>query len=106
MNAADMYIYICMSAEFMHRLCGRQNSATGTRSLVVKASALEKPGTLVRVLASVRFFHLFRCVLSSVLPLRSVGRFNFDKGLHILVTTLIQGDIIIRTAMLYIYTHR
>ena len=31
-------------------------SATGTRSLVVKSSALEKPGTWVRVLASVRFF--------------------------------------------------
>ena len=31
-------------------------SATGTRSLVVKASALEKPGTWVRDLASVRFF--------------------------------------------------
>ena len=31
-------------------------SATGTRSLVAKASALEKPGTWVRVLASVDFF--------------------------------------------------
>ena len=30
--------------------------ATGTRSLVVNASALEKPGTWVRMLASVRFF--------------------------------------------------
>ena len=36
-----------------------------------------------------QIFHLFRCVLSSVLPLRSVGRSNFDKGLHNL-TTLIQ----------------
>ena len=40
--------------------------------------------------------------LSSVLPLRSVGRSNFDKGLHILTTTLIQKrHIIIRTAILY-----
>ena len=77
-------------------------SATGTRSLVVKASALEKPGTCVRVLASIRFFHLFRCVLSSMFPLRSAGRSNFDKGLHILTTTLIQKrHIIIRTAILY-----
>ena len=28
---------------------------------------------------------LFRCVLSSLLPLRSVGRSNFDKGLHNLI---------------------
>ena len=27
-----------------------------------------------------QIFHLFRCVLSSMLPLRSVGRSNFDKG--------------------------
>ena len=42
-------------------------------------SALEKPRTLVRVLASVRF--LVCCVLSSLLPWRSVGRSNFDRGL-------------------------
>ena len=34
------------------------------------------------------FFHLFRCVLSFVLPLRSVGRSNFDKGLHNLTTLI------------------
>ena len=33
-------------------------------------------------------FHLFRCVLSSVLLLRSVGRSNFDKGLHNLTTLI------------------
>ena len=32
----------------------------------------------LQILASVRFFH----VLYSVLPWRSVGRFNFDRGLH------------------------
>ena len=38
----------------------------------------------------------------AVLPLRSVGRSNFDNGLHVLATTLIQRrHIIIRTAMLY-----
>ena len=35
----------------------------------------------------------FFSVHFSVLPLRSVGRSNFDKGLHILTTTLIQNDI-------------
>ena len=34
-------------------------------------------------------FCLFRCVHSSVQPLRSVGRSNFDKAMHNL-TTLIQ----------------
>ena len=28
------------------------------------------------------YIQLFRCFLSSVLPLRSVGRSNFDKGRH------------------------
>ena len=35
-----------------------------------------------------RIFHLFRRVLSSLLPLRSVGRSNFDKGLHNLITLI------------------
>ena len=66
--------------------------ATGTRSLVVIASALEKPGTWVRLPASVRFIYLFRCILSSVLPLRSVGRSNFDKGRHNLTTFIHKTD--------------
>ena len=32
-----------------------------------------------------QIFYLFRSVLSSLLPLRSVGRSNFDKGLHNLI---------------------
>ena len=78
---------------------------TGTRSLVGKASALENPRNWVRVLASVIFFHLFRCVLSSVLPLRSVGRSNFDKGLHNLTTLIQKRHILMRTAVLYIYIY-
>ena len=35
-----------------------------------------------------QIFHLFRCVLSSLLPLRSVGRSNFDNGLHNLITLI------------------
>ena len=64
-----------------------------SRGLVVIASALEKPGTWVRLPASVIFFYLFRCVLSSVLPLRSVGRSNFDKGRHNLTTLIHKTDI-------------
>ena len=33
-------------------------------------------------------FYLFRCVLSSLLPLRIVGRSNFYKGLHNLITLI------------------
>ena len=47
----------------------------------------------IRLRASVRFFYLFRCVLSSVLPLRSVGRSNFDKGRHNLTTLIHKTDI-------------
>ena len=32
-----------------------------------------------------QIFYLFCCVLSSLLPLRSVGRSNFDKGLYNLI---------------------
>ena len=32
--------------------------------------------------------YLCRCVLSSLLPLRSVGRSNFDKGLHNSITLI------------------
>ena len=49
-----------------------------------------------------QIFYLFRCVLSSLLPLRSVGSSNFDKGLHSLIT-LIQKrhKIIIKVMLLY-----
>ena len=35
-----------------------------------------------------QIFHLFRYVLSSLLPLRSVGRSNFDKSLHNLIALI------------------
>ena len=73
---------------------------TGTRCIVAKASTLEKPRTWVRNLASVRFSFV-RCVLSSVLPLRSVGMSNFDKGLHSLTTFIQKRHILMRTAVLY-----
>ena len=65
---------------------------TKLRMPVGKASALEKAEDLGSSPSKCQVFHLFRCVLSSVLPLRSVGRSNFDMGLHN-ITTLIQNDI-------------
>ena len=35
-----------------------------------------------------QIFHLFRCDLSSLLPLRCAGKSNFDKGLHNLITLI------------------
>ena len=46
-------------------------------------------------------FYSFRCVLSSVLPLRSVGRSNFDKGRHNL-TTLIQKSTYINESCYFV----
>ena len=43
-------------------------------------------------LSECQIFHVFRCVLSSLLHLRCVGRSNFDKGLHNLIM-LIKKDI-------------
>ena len=60
---------------------------TGARSLVGKASARQAEDR-VQIQVSVRFFYLFRCVLYSLLPLRNVGRSNFDKGLHNLITLI------------------
>ena len=39
--------------------------------------------------------------LSSVLPLRSVGRSNFDKGLHNLTTLIQKRHILMITTVLY-----
>ena len=52
----------------------RSDIYTGTRGIAVTATALEKPGTWV-----CQIFYIFRCVLSSMLPLRSVGRSNFVR---------------------------
>ena len=53
-----------------------------------------------------QIFHLFRCVLSSLLPLRSVGRSNFDKGLHNLITLIKKRhNDINEVAILYIYIY-
>ena len=54
-----------------------------------------------------QIFHLIRCALSSLLPLRSIGRSNFDKGLRNLIT-LIKKRHKIRIEMnllYYIYVH-
>ena len=49
-----------------------------------------------------QIFYLFRCVLSSLLPLRSVGRSNFDKGLHSLQTLIKKRhEIIIKMKLLF-----
>ena len=41
------------------------------------------------------------CVLSSVLPLRSVGRSNFDKGRHNLSTLINKKPTFINELLLY-----
>ena len=75
---------------------GRQRSgySIGTR----------KAGDLGSTPSECQIFYLFRCVLSSVLPLRSVGRSNFDKGRHNL-TTLIHKTDIINELLNYIYIY-
>ena len=47
-------------------------------------------------------FYLLCCVLSSRLPLRSVGRSNFEKGLHNLITLIKKRrKLIIKMKLLY-----
>ena len=52
-----------------------------------------KAGDLGSTPSECQICYLFRCVLSSVLPLRSVGRSNFDKGRHNLTTLIHKTDI-------------
>ena len=50
-----------------------------------------------------QILNLFRCVLSSLLPLRSVGRSNFDKGLYNLITLILKRHKIIIKLKLLCY---
>ena len=80
-------------------------SATGTRSLVVYASATEKPGTWVRVLASVRFFI---CSVASFLlccPCDALEEPISTKVAYLNTNVDSKRHIIIRTATLYIYIY-
>ena len=60
---------------------------TGTDGLVGIASArlAEELGSNP---SECPIFHVFRCVLSSLLPLLSVEGSNIDKGLHNLITLI------------------
>ena len=81
----------------------KSGSATGTRSLVTTASALEKPGTWVRVLASVRFFI---CSVASFLltALAKRWKVQFRQGFAYFNNNVdSKRHIIIRTAILHIY---
>ena len=76
-------------------------SATGTRSLVVKTSALEKPETWVRVLASDRFFICsFRPFFYAALAKR--WKVQFRQGFAYFNNNVdSKRHIIIRIAILY-----
>ena len=64
-----IYIYICIYIHIYIYIWNFQCFARVTQSLVSNPSDCQ-------------IFYLFRHILSSVLPWRSVGRFNFDSGLH------------------------
>ena len=48
---------------------------------------------------------IFMECMKLVLPLRSVGRSYFDKGLHNLTTLIKKRHILMRTAVVYIYIY-
>ena len=54
-----------------------------------------KAGDLGSTPSECQIFYLFRCVLSSMLSLRSVGRSNFKKGRHNLTTLIQETDILL-----------
>ena len=76
-NVSILYIVVCDMLDY----------------IAVKASALEKPQDPGSTSSECHIFYLFRCVLSSMLPLRSVGRSNFDKVRHNLTTLTQETNI-------------
>ena len=52
-----------------------------------------------------QILNLLRCVFSSLLPLRSVGRSNFDNGLHNLMSIKINDIKIVKIKLLCIYIY-
>ena len=54
---------------------------TGTRNIVGRASAGQAED-LVSNPSELHIIRLFRCVLSALLPLRSMRWSNFDRGMH------------------------
>ena len=67
---------------------GPSNASQGQQGLSGYSIGTRKAGDQGSTPSECLIFNLFSCVLSSVLPLRSVGRSNFDKGRHN-ITTLI-----------------
>ena len=77
-DASIINIYIYIQYIHIYIYITYNNYSIGTR----------KAGDLGSTPSECQIFNLFRCVLSSVLPLRSVGRSNFDKGRHNLTTLI------------------
>ena len=61
---------------------GYATEAPVKRNEIIEKIAPDTQEVLGSTPGECQFFQLFRCFLSSVLPLRSVGRSNFDKGRH------------------------
>ena len=74
------------------------------RSLVGKASARQAED-LGSNPSECQIFHLFRCVRSSLLPLRTVERSNFDWGLHKLITLIQKRHRLMIELLCYIYIY-
>ena len=71
---------------------------------VVKCYFVNCPIDLGSTPSECQVFYLFRCVHSSVQPLRSVGRSHFDNGRHNL-TTLIKKSTYINESCYIIYIY-
>ena len=90
----------CLVHRPQHRLLNA-NLANWKRSIVGIASARQSMDMGSNP-SEYQILDLFRCVLFSLLPLRSVGRSNFNKGLHNLITMIQERHkIMIELKLLY-----
>ena len=84
----------------------RKDATEQIKNLTLAGSQTQVPvfssaGDLGSTPSECQIFYLFRCVLSTLLPLRSVGRSNFDKSRHNL-TALIKKTTFINELLNYI----
>ena len=89
-----IYIYIYCVSFFLHN-CPLLIPLEFKKYIYIYIYSIgtRKAGDLGSTPSECQIFYLFRCVLSSVQPLRSVGRSNFDKGRHNLTTLIYKTDI-------------
>ena len=112
LHNVNIYIYIYILLFFLH-ICPLLIPLNNTTVLIKICrfwiNVVKFTQTLTKLdlptLRKCQIFYLLRCFLSSMLPKRSVGRSNFVRVCVNLTTLIQKRHILMRTAVLYIYSY-